>query len=525
MTTILKTVYTQGVYAFTGKPELKIGYLEPQLMPEFIPDYVAMQDFVKLPAGSFVAVMPEKDFVKLLEGNVLPESVHGKEPLFYLPENNITGTAVHHNVKCEFYAPEAGVDNVRLLAAQIQNAVNSNVLPVFCLPAKSKFPLKSSKPEFIASAALIKLAALSAGCGLRITREDSPANTPKMLFYNIELHHTAGWEPDRFAHLVSGYLSLLKTRRKPDFYEKLDVLIKKLLKPEVGFSPPAASESLQVEIAGLPAERRLFSQGDFTVFITTQNLTPGILYEIGKLRETSFREVGEGTGNEIDTDTFDAYYEHLVLWDENRGEIAGSYRLGFGNEIVKNHGVKGFYTRQLFYFEPGFEKVLSQTIELGRSFIVKSYRGKRLPLFLLWKGIYQVLSQKKEMKYLLGAASISSSYSTFSRKIMVDYLQDRFEDKYLTSFVSPALPCQLKLNKKQRLAVEFHKDYVNENPEELIKSIDPASGGMPVLIKRYLQQNARVLGVNVDVNFSNSIDVLMLLDKESIPGQTCENLK
>ena len=37
--------------------------------------------------------------------------------------------------------------------------------------------------------------------------------------------------------------------------------------------------------------------------------------EIGRLREITFREVGEGTNEAIDLDTFDTYYHHMFLWD------------------------------------------------------------------------------------------------------------------------------------------------------------------------------------------------------------------
>ena len=511
--------------AFTGKPELKISYSDPQLIPELILNYVPPPELPQVSRGSFVMMMPEKDFLKLRDSAGVPQTIGGKGVRYFLPENALLKRTFLEQEKHGFYIPEAGADNVRRLAYEMQSTLNAGLVPVFCLPGKTNFPLSSSKPEFIAAAALIKLAVLSVGCGLRVVRNDFPAVSPKMMCYNIDVHHTSGREPDRFAYLISGYFSLMKTRKKPGFYDNWDAIIKNLLNAEVDCVLYDDQKDLPTEIENLPAERTLFIQGDFRVFMTTQKHTPGVLGEIGRLREISFREVGEGTGKETDPDDFDSYYEHLVLWDYSEKKIAGSYRLGFGDEILKNRGIKGFYTRELFYYEPGFEKVLAQAIELGRSFIVKDYRGKRLPLFLLWKGIYKVLAQKPEMRYLLGAASISSSYSSCSRKIMVDYLRENFEDQYLASFVSPALPCRLKLNKKQQLAADFHRDYVDENPEELVKSMNPDIGGFPVLIKRYLQQNARVLGVNVDVNFSNSIDVLMLLDKESIPGQTCENFK
>ena len=48
--------------------------------------------------------------------------------------------------------------------------------------------------------------------------------------------------------------------------------------------------------------------------------------EIGRLRELTFRKVGEGTNARRDLDAYDQHYEHLVLWDPQALRIVGSYR-------------------------------------------------------------------------------------------------------------------------------------------------------------------------------------------------------
>ncbi len=527
MTTILKSVYARGLNTFIGGSgkSMKVTYIEPGSENEAIPHYVEAQEFTGLPGGCYAAVMPEKDFWFLHNRKGLPGKIGGKPPVYFLPEESEPLFTDKSATYREFYSSEAGEENVRIQASKVHRFLIDGFTPVFCLPAKKSFLQKKSKAKFYAATALVKLTLLSLNCGLRIVRNGDEINPVKLIEYNIDLRQTLGWEPDRFAQLIAGYFSLMKTRSRADFNAKLDALIKDLVKPVSKKRPVSLKERIRQEIEALPEERRLFSQGEFEVVLTTKKHCPSVLNEIGILREITFREVGEGTGKAADIDEFDAYYEHLVLWDSKNNEIAGAYRIGFGDQIIERYGVNGFYTSTLFTYEPGFEHVLSKTMELGRSFIVSAYRGKRLPLFLLWKGIYQVFNESPNMQFLLGAASISNVYSPVSRKLMVDYLTQHYENEYLSPFIFPNVPCLLKLNKKQRAAVAFHNDYVAQSPESLIKSIDPQSGGMPVLIKRYLQQNASVLGINVDIQFSRSIDVLMLLDKNHIPGETHKNLK
>ena len=123
------------------------------------------------------------------------------------------------------------------------------------------------------------------------------------------------------------------------------------------------------------------------------------MLEIGRLREITFRSVGEGTGRSRDIDAFDDYYRQLIIWDKNERRIAGGYRLGCGDEIFEHLGVDGFYISTLFKIRKKFFPILSLSLELGRSYIVADYQRKPLPLFLLWKGILAFLMQNPPEKF------------------------------------------------------------------------------------------------------------------------------
>ena len=146
------------------------------------------------------------------------------------------------------------------------------------------------------------------------------------------------------------------------------------------------------EIALLRKGCLVFAQADFEVFAAVAHQIPDVLLEIGRLREITFRSVGEGTGRSRDIDEFDQYYRQLIIWDKCGQKIVGGYRIGCGDEIFCQYGVQGFYTSTLFSIQEVFFPILTQSVELGRSYIVADYQRKPLPLFLLWKGILAFLT-------------------------------------------------------------------------------------------------------------------------------------
>ena len=167
---------------------------------------------------------------------------------------------------------------------------------------------------------------------------------------------------------------------------------------------------------------RVWEEKNYEVYIVPTTSIPNILREIGRLREITFREVGEGTNKKIDLDNYDIYYNHLFIWDKDGQNIVGAYRIGKGDEILNTMGRRGFYLSELFKIKEPFYPVLRQGIELGRSWIRKEYQLKPLPLFLLWKGILKYLILNPQYRYMIGPVSISNSFSKFSKSPIIVWI-------------------------------------------------------------------------------------------------------
>ncbi|WP_435254026.1 GNAT family N-acyltransferase [Tenacibaculum sp. A30] len=265
---------------------------------------------------------------------------------------------------------------------------------------------------------------------------------------------------------------------------------------------------------------RLLESKNYEVFFATAKEIPNILHEVGRLREITFREVGEGTNKPIDLDRFDKYYHHLFLWDNDQKKLVGAYRMGLGKDIFKKHGINGFYIQTLFRIEPELYPMMEKTIEMGRAFIIKEYQQKPMPLFLLWKGIVHVTLRYPEHKYLMGGVSISNQFSEFSKSLMIEFMKSHYYDPYVAQYIHPKKEFKVKLKDADKDFVFDATEADMQKFDKLIDELEPGELRIPVLIKKYVKQNARLVAFNVDPKFNNAIDGLMYIKVADIPEST-----
>jgi len=298
---------------------------------------------------------------------------------------------------------------------------------------------------------------------------------------------------------------------------------KKTTKTEAIIAPIDRSVLLS-EIENIKCDHTLFSIKNFTVFCAPTKRIPNMLTEIGRLREITFRAVGEGTNHSMDIDEFDLYYNQLFIWDNDENCIVGAYRIGMGNEILQQYGIRGFYIESLFRIKEKFRQTLSQSLELGRSFVVQEYQRKPLPLFLLWKGILYFLLKNPRYRFLLGPVSISNNYSPVSKDSIIRFIKTNYFDSKKARYIRPRKSYKfISENQDINLLLDNAGDDLNKL-DRLIGDIDKVNSGIPVLLKKYLSLNARILAFNVDPNFNNCLDGLILLDIYNVPQKTIESL-
>jgi putative hemolysin len=283
-------------------------------------------------------------------------------------------------------------------------------------------------------------------------------------------------------------------------------------------------KKLLVEIQSIESDFTLFKLKNFTVYCAPSSKIPDLLTEIGRLREITFREVGEGTNRSIDIDEYDLYYHQLFIWDHNEKRLAGAYRIGPGREILTQYGKQGFYINTLFSIEDEMTPVLNECLELGRSFIVSDYQRKTLPLFMLWKGILYFLLKNPGYRYLIGPASISNNYSPVSKELIVKFIMKNHFDENLAEWMLPRH--EFKFSKNDNLIKTLLQSTENDIDllDKTVSDLEEQNQGLPVLIKKYIQLNAKIIGFNIDPDFNYSLDGLIFLDAFNIPEQVLESL-
>jgi putative hemolysin len=288
-------------------------------------------------------------------------------------------------------------------------------------------------------------------------------------------------------------------------------------------APPVPLSLLEKEIALLQKlDKSLLISKDYELFLTPAVEIPNTLIEIGRQREMAFRAVGEGTNKSLDLDHFDVDYLHLFLWDHNAKSLVGAYRLGLGRELMNKRGLSGFYLAELFKFEPEINYMLNNTIELGRAFVAQQYQQRPMPLFLLWKGIIHATLRFPEYDYLMGSVSISNQFSKFTKSLMIEFMRSHYYDPFLAQYITPKKEFKVKLNDADKEFV-FDETSADLNKfDKLVQEVEPGALRLPVLIKKYIKQNARVVSFNVDPLFNNAIDGLMYIKVSDIPASTVQ---
>jgi putative hemolysin len=273
--------------------------------------------------------------------------------------------------------------------------------------------------------------------------------------------------------------------------------------------PIAEGTPQSLLLEDLAALSPLEQNREFAAYLADAGAIPNLLQEVGRLREVTFRETGEGTGRRRDLDRFDRYYKHLLLWSKRNQELVGAYRLGLAHQILPCHGIPGLYTSTLFRYTPGLFDRLGPALELGRSFVRPEYQRQYGPLLMLWKGIGRFLVQNPELATLFGAVSISSRYNRASRELMFRFFQAQPDQEGIARMVTPRHPFRPRWRPRERQAACEGLSDLQELP---ISDLESDGKGLPILLKQYAKLGGRILAFNVDRQFSNVLDGLVLVD-------------
>lgn len=285
---------------------------------------------------------------------------------------------------------------------------------------------------------------------------------------------------------------------------------------------PVAPELLQAEIDSLNPEKHLLythSSTGLQIYTAIGREIPNLLKEIGVQREITFRAVGEGSGTACDTDEYDLFYDHLIMWDPAEHRIAGAYRMGRTDEIVKARGVTGIYNSEFFSLGNEFVNHVKNGLEMGRAFITAPYQKHPASLDTLWMGIGRFVMKYPQYRLLYGTVSVSSDYSVRSRALIYEYLKCHCMNKKLAEHVEAKTPPSGMnlLSEDARLLPTGLADL--RLLSAMVSDMEDDGRSIPVLLRQYLRLGGEMVSFNVDDEFGSTFDCLVLVDLTKAPDR------
>ncbi|MBK9670040.1 MAG: lysophospholipid acyltransferase family protein [Thermomonas sp.] len=278
---------------------------------------------------------------------------------------------------------------------------------------------------------------------------------------------------------------------------------------DAGPEPVAAEVDPALVRAGIAGLRSLGETSDGKqIRVGALAADAPLLREIGRLRELTFRAVGEGTGRSLDLDPWDSWYEHIVLWDAGAARIAGAYRIARGAPVLAAHGIRGLYTASLFDYADDAIARIAQGMELGRSFVAPDYWGSR-SIDYLWQGIGAYLRAHPKVRYLFGAVSISAALPPAAREQIAAHYAHYFGGD--AGEVVSKRPFAYRAAQPRDAAVDAETAF-----RVLKANLDALGAQVPMLYKQYTELcepgGARFLAFGVDPDFSDAVDGLIEVD-------------
>ncbi|MDR0780423.1 MAG: lysophospholipid acyltransferase family protein [Pseudomonadales bacterium] len=337
----------------------------------------------------------------------------------------------------------------------------------------------------------------------------------------------------RVIHFCIGAPIPVKQLESSDLHDR--TVVKRLRKHVYKLHKPHQSRFITERTVAHPEPRQLLQQelkaaqllgvtrDNNAIYLVDWQPDSAVLREIGRLREFSFRKVGEGSGKTRDLDDYDCYYRHLVLWDREALEIAGAYRLGEGKRILAARGFAGFYTNSLFHYTQDILPYLERGVELGRSFVSPAYWGKA-SLDYLWQGIGAYLAHHPEVQYLLGPVSMSADYSGALMQELVYYFNTYY--KASTELASAQRPFALPCAVSQRLAARYTGQDRKSGFALLQEAFAAENRKIPVLFKQYAalfdDDGFQTLVFSRDPDFADCLDGLCMADLRKLKASKRE---
>ena len=186
----------------------------------------------------------------------------------------------------------------------------------------------------------------------------------------------------------------------------------------------------------------------------------------------------------LDKDEFDGICEHIIVIDEDKGLVVGTYRMLL-RSVADRH--QGFYSETKFNID-AIKKLPGEQLEVGRSCVHKDYRDNQV-LNLLWQGIVQY-TIAHQAKYIFGCANILTA-------------DLREIQEYCSMFKTLGLLGEMHVTPRHPAHAISIDGLEVPNPKEIYQKL-------PTLFKGYMNIGLKVCGLPVKGDFGTAVFFVVL---------------
>lgn len=288
---------------------------------------------------------------------------------------------------------------------------------------------------------------------------------------------------------------------------------------------PISKELIKRELTP-ERQLRMTNKSHNEIYVITANDSPNVMKEIGRLRETAFREAGGGTGKSMDIDELDLgdnCYKQLIVWNPEAEEIIGGYRYLLGTDWKLNaDGQPHLATSHMFHFSDKFIKeYMPYTVELGRSFVSPEYQSSKMgskSLFALdnlWDGLGALTVIRPNIKYFFGKMTMYPSYIRRGRDMILYFLKKHFDDK--ENLIIPMKPLKIETDENE-LKELFCEDDFKKDYRILNREIRKLGYNIPPLVNAYmgLSPTMKLFGTAINYGFGDVEETGILITVNEI---------
>ena len=238
----------------------------------------------------------------------------------------------------------------------------------------------------------------------------------------------------------------------------------------------------------------LVKQNGYTIYQSEHGASPELIDIICEVRFAAYASQTNVSDPSQLQDKYDAFYSHLVLWDDAKQNVVGVYRYTLPDPAKMPVSADNLVTSSIFNLSDNFENLLPNSMELGRAAILPEYQKSYSPLMLLWRAILEVPRRNKQIKYLFGPVTMGQNFNPVSRELLQRFVMRNWRDETMDGFITPKLalnlpiPREVKINQLEEGCGDYSK------LGNIVSGFEGGQRSLPVLFRHYANVGCKYIG-------------------------------